>query len=444
MNPLTVPDEAAADEAAEATVTTDNLGLRRVFMICGGLFAVLLLLVAVVPIGGAVIGMGQVGVESRVKRIAHPTGGVIAEIAVRNGQHVEKGQLLLRLDDRVSGADASYSNLTVEQLLAQRSRLEAERVGAGQILFPLELTGSRSPTAGRAIADETRLFGQRRREEVQMRAQLASRVVQLDQQIRGFDAQIASLQRQRTLIEPERAAVKELWDKQLVTISRLNQLERSAADLDGNIGALQAQIAQTRARISETQEQAIQLSETRRAQAGSELSQVNTSLNQQQVRSVAATDQQTRSEIRAPYAGTIEKIAFAALGDVVRAAEPIMEIVPDADEMVVEVAISPADVDQVRAKQRAMIRFDAFNLATTPEIPGTVAYVATDRTENPETGQSWFTARVAIDQTALRREKLALRSGMPAEVHIETQSRTILSYIFKPIRDQLARAFRDG
>ena len=344
----------------------------------------------------------------------------------------------------VSGADASYSSLTVEQLLAERARLEAERVGAGGICFPRELTASRSPSASKAIADEIRLFELRRGEQAQMRAQLNSRVVQLDQQIRGYDAQIASLQRQRTLIEPERVAVKELWDKQLVTISRVNQLERSAADLDGNIASLQAQIAQTRARITETQEQAIQLGDTRRAQAGSDLAQVNATLNQQQVRSVAATDQQTRSEIRAPYAGTVEKIAFAALGDVVRPAEPIMEIVPDTDEMVVEVMLSPADVDQVRAKQRAMIRFDAFNLSTTPEIPGTVTYVATDRTENPETGQSWFTARVAIDQAALRREKLALRSGMPAEVHIETGSRTILSYIFKPIRDQLARAFRDG
>ena len=166
--------------------------------------------------------------------------------------------------------------------------------------------------------------------------------------------------------------MKDLWDKQLVTINRLNQLERTAVDLDGNVGSLQAQIAQARARITEAQQQSIQLGQTRRVQAGTDLAQVNTALNQQQLRSVAASDQQDRSEIRAPYTGVIEKIAFAAIGDVVRPAEPIMEIVPDRDVMVVEAMVSPTDIDQVMKGQSARVLFSAFNRATTPEILGRV------------------------------------------------------------------------
>lgn len=416
---------------------------RRALWVAGGVFAVLFLLAAFVPMGGAVLGQGQVGVESRVKRIAHPFGGVIAEIAVVNGQHVNEGQLLLRLDDRVSGAGAEYSQLTVEQLLAQKARLEAERVGAGSIAFPLELTRG-ALTAQRAMADEARLFQTRRSEEAQMRAQLGARVVQLNQEIVATQAQISSLRDQRNLIEPEREGVKDLWDKGLVTINRLNQMERTASEIDGRIASLNAQIAQTRAQITETQERAIQLGQTRRAEAGGQLAQVLAALNEQRVKTIAAGDQATRSDIRAPYSGTVEKIAFSAIGDVVRPAEPIMEIVPDADKMVVEVMVSPADIDQVARGQKARVMFSAFNRAATPEIDGKVEYVATDRSSDPEGKTAFYMVRVAVDQAAIKREGLALRSGMPAEVHIETGSRSMLSYITKPLSDQFARAFRDN
>lgn len=428
----------------DAPAEAEGSKLRRGLLYVGGVFAVLFLLAALVPIGGAVIGTGQVGVESRVKRIAHPTGGVIEQILVTNGQQVTAGQLMMRLDDRVTGADALYSNLTVEQLLAHRARLEAERLGASSIAFPTRLTRARTASARRAIADEQRLFALRRSEQGQIRAQLNARITQFNDQIDGYRAQIAALRKQRELIEPERQSVQELWEQQLVTISRVNQLERTAADLEGNIASLEAQIAGTRARITEAREQSIQLTQSRRAEAGQELAQVNTSLNQQQLRSVAATDQQDRSEIRAPYTGTVEKIAFAAIGDVVKPAEPIMEIVPKADQMVIEAVVNPDDIDQVRIGQAALVLFTSFNRSATPEIAGRVTYVSADRSENPRDQQPFFVVRIEIDQRQLGRERLALRSGMPAEVHIQTDDRSLLSYAFKPLRDQFARAFRDG
>nr|WP_240960041.1 HlyD family type I secretion periplasmic adaptor subunit [Novosphingobium olei] len=418
--------------------------LRQLTITVSVLLLVLFVLASVIPIGGAVIGGGQVGTESRVKRIAHPTGGVISSIMVHNGEHVKEGQLLLRLDDRVSGADARFSSLTVDQLLAQRARLEAERLGAGAVRFPEELTKSESPAARQAMADEAHLFELRRREESEQRAQLQARIAQFNHEIAGLNAQISAVRKQRALIEPERQGVRDLWNKQLVTIDRLNQLERTAVDMEGNTAALGSQIAQVRARITEAQEQLIQLSQTRRVQAGTDLAQVNTALNQQQMRSVAASDQQDRSEIRAPYSGVVEKIAFAAIGDVVKPAEAIMEIVPDKDLMVVEAMISPVDIDQVKTGQAARVTFSSFNRAATPQIPGRVIYVATDRTDNPESRQAYFMVRIAVDQAAVRREGLGLKSGMPAEVYIETGGRSMISYLTKPLRDQFMRAFRDN
>jgi len=423
--------------------------LRRLLLAIAALLVVLFALAAIVPIGGAVIGAGQIVAQSRIKRIAHPAGGVIDEVLVHNGDHVRAGQVLLRLDDRVTGADARFADLTVEQLLAQRARAEAEQLGSGAIAFPAELTGAGTPDAGSlgaraAMADERRLFVLHKTEERGMRAQLFARIAQENAAIDGYAAQIAALREQRRLIERERQGVRDLWDKQLVTISRMNQLDRAAVDLDGSLGSLQAQIAQTRARIAEAQEQAIQLTQSRRVAAGTELNQINASLNQQQMRRVTARDSRDRSEVRAPCAGTVEKIAFVAVGDVIRPAEPIMEIVPDHDAMLVEAMISPADIDHVHMGGEARVRLSGSGRAATPELPGRVIYVATDRSDNAEQKQAYYLVQIAFDPAALAQSHPDLKSGMPAEVHISSGSRSLLSYLIKPLRDQFARAFRDN
>lgn len=399
---------------------------------------------ALIPIGGAVIAPGQVGVKSRIKRIAHPGGGVISEILVENGQRVRKGQILMRFDDQVTGADARYSSLSVDQLLAQRARLEAERLGVANIAFPEELLKG-GEGAQRAMADERKLFNIRRTEQAGLIAQLQSRVRQYEQQIGAYRAQINALNKQTALIDPERQGVKDLWDKGLVTISRRNQLERTAADLQGNVGALQANIASTEARITEAREQIIQLGETRRSEAGTRLAELNNTLNQQQVRSVSAVDAQNRSVLRAPYDGVVDKLQFSTIGGVVRPAEVIMEIVPDSDELMVEAGVSPTDIDQVHVGQKARIRFSGFNSTATPEIHGKVVTVAADRSTDAEGKQAFYPVRVAIDDAEMRRyPEMRLRPGVPAEVFIETGNRTMISYITKPLRDQFERAFRDN
>jgi len=426
-----------------APVKAAPRALRGLFAGLAALLLFLFILATTVPIGGAVIASGQVVVQSRVKRIAHPVGGVIGAIMVRNGQHVDAGQVLLRLDDRVTGADARFADLTVAQLLAQKARLEADRLGQA-ITFPAELTASHTPGAIKAMADERHLFALRETEATEMHAQIAARIAQDNEEIHGFEAQIAAITEQRRLIDRERQGVRELWDRQLVTISRMNQLDRTMADMGGTLGSLEAQIAQTRAKITEAHAQAIQLGQSRRVEASNDLNQINTSLNQQQMRRVTASDNHDRSEIRALYAGTVEKIAFAAIGDVIRPAEPIMEIVPDHDAMEIEAMVSPADIDHVRVGQDARVRFSSFSRTATPELIGKVTYVATDRTENAEMKQAYYLVHVALDPAMVAREAVDLKSGMPAEVHIGSGRRSLLSYVMKPLRDQFARAFRDN
>jgi len=416
-----------------------RIGLIAVAVLVFGLFG----LAALVDIRGAVIATGEVSVESKVKKIAHPTGGVISEIYVRDGARVKAGDVLMRLDSRVSGVSASVSEAGLDQLLAMRARLEAERDSRPYPVFPAQLVRRQDPSARSAIAEESRLFRLRQQARIGQHAQLAERVRQLDQQIRGYQAQIAASQRQSELIQPELEGVRELWEKKLVTINKLNSLERTAVDLDANVASLSANIAQSRARVTEIRQQMIQLDQDARSQAGAELSEVIAKLADQQVRTVSTDDTFDRSTIRAPYDGVVDKLAFTTIGGVIPPAETIMEIVPDSDRLTVEAKISPADVDQLRIGQDAKLRFSAFNVQTTPELNGKLTHVSAETTVDERTGAAFYKVRLDVEQDELRQlGGLKLVPGMPVEAYIQTGERSLLSFITKPLRDQLNRAFR--
>lgn len=419
--------------------------LPLVVKLLTGLLALLLACAALVPIGGAVIGGGEVGVEARVKQIAHPIGGTVAQILVRNGQHVRKGQVLLRLDDRVTGADAEYSALSLDQMLAQKARLEAEQNEAAGITFPPALAVRQDESAQRAMAEEQRLFAIRRAERATLGAQMQARMSQSREQITGYQSQIASLRQQAALIENERKGIQSLYDRKLVTITRYNQVERQAAEITGSVASLQAQIAQTRAHMTEIGAQMIQLGDTRRTDAGTQLAAINAQLNQQRVRSIAATDTQERTVIRATQDGVVDKLAVATIGGVIRPAEVLMVIVPDGGNLVIEGNISPSDLDQVRPGQSARLRFSALSVAHTPELTGRVSYVGADPVVDDKTGRRFIPVRIVIDPASMKSlPATRIKPGLPAEIYIETGSRSMLSYITKPLRDQFSRSFRDN
>lgn len=443
-----LPSHFVIPEEDDALFENPQVGLHRSVRIgmfaIGGLFVILFMLAAVIQTRGAVIGQGEITVESRVKKVAHPTGGVIAEMLVKEGDRVQKGQLLMRLDSTVSQASKTKTGASVDQLLAARLRLLAERDGL-PLSFPAEMTANATPALQAAMAEEARLYSVRQQARAGEQAQYAERIRQSEQEIKALRAQSIAASKQFNLIEPERNGLRSLYDRKLVTISRLNELERTAVNLESTSASLSAQIAQTRAKIAELRQLSIQATQAARSDAGLQLADVQAKLNEQEIRSVTAGDTLDRSIIRAPNEGIVDKLAYTTIGGTVPPMQTIMEIVPNDDKLSVEVRVSPYDIDQLHIGQKAVVRFTAFNLQTTPELTGTVGFVSAERSTDEKSGQSFYKLRIDVDDKQLSRlGKLQLKPGMPVESFVQTENRSLLSYIIKPLGDQFSRAFREN
>lgn len=416
---------------------------RFAWILSGALLAVLLLLGLVLRVDGAVIGSGEVTVDSNVKTLMHANGGVVAEVLVRDGDRVAANQPLLRLDTSVSDVGSSSATASLSELLARRARLEAERDGATAMRMPSEGTGN--PGVQTAFARERRLFDLRLTEHRGVFAQLNERVRQLEDQIRGHEAQIAAIDDQMKLVGPELENLRSLYARKLVTVTRMNELERTAVQLRGSRAALVSTIAEIRARIAETREQMLGVDKARRSDAGTELAEVNGRIHEQQVRAAAATDAVNRSVIRAPQSGTVDKLAYSAIGSAVPPGQPILQIVPDRDLLVVEARVRPQDVDQLRLGQAARVTFSGLDRQSTPDISGKLTFISPDLSRDQHSGATFYRIRIELDAGQLKASRqIVLKAGMPAEAFVRTGSRSILSYLFKPLFDQLRHAFREG
>lgn len=435
------PSSPDAQADTDSGVTPDpRQSLRRYQRIGLTLLALLLLCLllaaSLVRMSGAVVGQGELVVASKVKTVTHPDGGVIAALLVKEGDSVRAGDPLIRFDSSVTEVSAAMSDMSLDQLLARSERLRAERDGLTALRFPA--------TASDATADEHRLFALRRAALSGEQAQLRERVRQREQQIVSHQAQIAAYRQQAALIEPERQGVRDLWERRLVTINRLNELERTAVSLQGSIAALQADIAQARAGIAEIRQQSIQLTQQHRSEAATLLAETEQRIAEQRQRAAGATDSFERSTVRAPASGIVDQLAYTTHGSVIPPAQPILRIVPQGP-LEVEARIPPTEIDQLHKGQSARIGFPAFNRQTTPEIRGTLDFLSAERINDPQTRQSFYIVRIALAPAELQRlDGLKLVPGMPAEVYLETGSRSLLSYLFKPLADQFARAFREN
>ena len=274
---------------------------------------------------------------------------------------------------------------------------------------------------------------------------LKSRIAQLGEQIDGLEAQIKSNAAQTDLIAGELKGVQALFDKQLVPITRLNSLQRDAARLDGERGQLQSSIAETKSKINEAQLQMIRVDQDFRADVIKDLRDAEAKGAELAERRVAAQDQLDRIDIRAPTSGIIHQLAIHTVGGVITAGQVVMEIVPDSDELQVEAKLPPNEIDQVKVGQTTFVRFSAFNQRTTPQLKGVVSYVSADLShEQQNDSKGFYTVRVTLPEEEHRRlNGLQLVSGMPAEIFVQTGSRTMMSYLLKPIREQLGRAFNE-
>jgi len=269
-------------------------------------------------------------------------------------------------------------------------------------------------------------------------------VGQLREQILGLNEQIAAKKREIEFIGQELRGVRELWQKNLVQITRVTALERDAARLEGERGAFISSIAQTKGKITETELQIMQVDQDLRTEVGKELAEIRAKVSELVEKKVAAEDQLKRIDLRAPQNGYVHQLSVHTVGGVVTQSEPIMLIVPEADALTVEVKIAPQDIDQVRVGQRAVLRFSAFNQRTTPELNGVVTRISADITQDQKTGSSFYTVRIALSEEEIARLGAhKLIPGMPVESFIQTGERTVLSYLTKPLVDQALKAFRE-
>jgi HlyD family secretion protein len=400
---------------------------------------------ATTELSGAVVAPGVLVVDTNVKKVQHPTGGVVGELRVRDGDRVKAGDIVLRLDETVTQANLAIVVKGLDELRARQARLEAERDGVGEVVFaPDLLTRSGDPEVGRLIAGERRLFQTRRAGRDGQKAQLKERVGQLNEQIQGLSEQITAKGREIELIGQELVGVRELWRKNLVQITRVTALERDAARLEGERGGLISSIAQTKGKITETELQIIQIEQDLRTEVGKELADIRGKVAELVERKVTADDQLKRIDLRAPQDGIVHQLAVHTVGGVIGPAEAVMLIVPAADVLEVESKINPQDIDQVRVGQEAALRFSAFSQRTTPEVNGIVSRVSADLSSDQRTGASYYTARITLAPEELARLKgLRLIPGMPLEAFVKTGDRTVLSYLTKPLTDQVMKAFRE-
>jgi HlyD family secretion protein len=398
-----------------------------------------------VPLSGAVTVPGTLVVESSIKKIQYPAGGVIAEIRAHDGMRVQQGDLLVRIDETQLRANLKMISDQLDETRVRIARLKAERDGTDA---PIMSGDSAAEAAGRdlgsLIASETSLLKARLDARQNQKKLLLGSIAELEEEIDGINAQIKSKSEQLDLISTELKGVQALFDKQLVPLTRLTALQRQAAQLEGERSQLQSTIAETRSKISQAQLEIVKIDQDVRSDAMKDLREAQDRESELTQKLVAARDQLNRVEIRAPSAGVVHELAVHTIGGVIRAGDVIMEIVPDSDDLQIEARLPSVEIDRVHVGQDVLVRFSAFNQRTTPQVTGQVSYVSADLTQDQQSKSSYYTIRVSLTGGELRRlGNLKLISGMPAELFLRTGSRTMMSYLLKPIADQLKRTFRE-
>jgi membrane fusion protein, type I secretion system len=417
------------------------IGLAVVAVLAGGLGG----WAATAEISGALIAPGSIVVESNVKKVQHPTGGVVGEVRAHDGDVVKAGDVVVRLDDTVTKASLAIVTKNLDGLWARAARLEAEQQGLDRIVFPpMLLDRANDPDVKNVMASESKLFEVRTTGRIGQKAQLRERVAQLHEEIAGLEAQERAKDKEIALVEKELVGVRTLYDQHLVQMTRLTTLERDAARLSGERAQYIASRAQARGKITETELQIIQVDKDMVSDVSKDLRETNDKIGEFVERKVTAEDQLRRIDIRAPQDGMVEQSTVHTVGGVITAGDAIMMIVPQADDLQVEAKVNPQDIDKLQIGQKTLLRLSAFNQRTTPELNGIVTRVSPDVTTEQRTGQSYYTIRVKMPpEEVARLGEVKLIPGMPVEAFVQTGDRTMLSYLIKPLKDQLMRAFRE-
>lgn len=435
------PDTTAGSAALTRSIRAHlSLAALLIALLIGGLGG----WAAFTEISGAVVGSGTIVVESAVKHVQHREGGIVQEIRVQDGDEVKAGSVLVRLDDTTVRTTLAAVVGQLVDLKATRARLIAERDGKGRIDFPPPETQEAHNGLAEIEAGQTMLMHARRIGLANRKQQLEEQVRQLEKQISGLDAQRQAKQDEVALLDDELAGVATLVGKRLVTKNRITGLKRDRTRLQGEHGELVSQIAGLHRAISERRAQIVQLDEDRRAEILEELQDAWSRIAELEEKRLAIEDERSRLAIRAPRSGTVHRMAVHTIGGVIAPGETVLQIVPREDVLVIEAKVSPADIDQLYVDQEATIRFPGLDHRTTPHINAHVLTLAADQTLDEATQVPYYAVRLAMpDSEVAKLEGQKLVQGMPVEAFITTANRTVLSYLTKPIVDQIAHAMKD-
>lgn len=393
---------------------------------------------------GAVVGVGVVEVETKRQVVQHATGGVVGKILAKEGQQVKSGETLIIFDDAFDRAELKVIESQLFPLLGTRGRLLAEQDNSPEPKFDPELVerAKTSPTEADIIHSQSELLKARRLTRDQQMNQLKERQEQTNRQIDGLNSRIEGLNNQIALIDGDLKGQRELLRRGLTQRARVTALERDRAQAVGNIEEATASIAESKARIAEVELAIINVGSQMREEAIKELGDAEGKIAELRERRNSTLETLSRIEVKAPMAGRVFNMTVHAIRQVVRAAEPILEIVPNDVKLIVSVQVSPAQIDQIHIGQKAIIRFNAFDRRHTPDLRGTVRRISADVITNERTGQSYYTVSLSINEGEIKYlgPTAAVIPGMPVDAFIQTTERTPFDYLVRPITSYFGKS----
>lgn len=403
---------------------------------------------AMTSIAGAIVASGRIEVESNRQIVQHPDGGVVAEILVREGDVVEIGQPLIRLDSKLLQSELVIIEGQLFELMARRGRLDAERDNLDMVTFDPELieAAASRPDVAELVDGQMRLFNARRDSASRETEQLDKRRDQMRNQIEGIEAQQRSLTTQLALIDEELRNQQSLLDRGLAQASTVLNLRRTKANLDGSLGELTASKAQAEGRITEIEIEILKLGTTRREEAITRLRDLRYRELELAEQRRSLIERLERLDITAPVAGIVYGLQIHAPRSVIRAADPVLFLVPQDRPLVIMAQISPIHIDEIIVGQPVIVNLSALDRRQTPTLKGTVSKLSADAFDDPNTGVSYYRAEVILDEGELERLPAGtiLIPGMPVETFIRTEDRSPLTYLVKPFTDYFKRAFRES
>ncbi len=418
------------------------LGLITVLVAFGGGGA----WASLTKISGAIIAKGIINVESQIKTVQHLQGGIVDEIFVRNGDDVQAGDPLIRLDDNTLRSNLNIVSNNLIELFARRARLDAELEGRATIEFPTEISQkATSEFVQRVMASKTALFEARKQARSGQKAMMSESIVQFGEQIQGLESQMQSKVNQTRILQDSIDRKREAAAQGLVARDDMDLLERQHLQLVGEVGELRSNIAGIRSTITQTELQIIQIDVDLRESVQSELREVTSRIAELREQENSLKETLRRTLIVAPVSGRIHNLAIFTVGGVVPPANPVLQIIPDNDRLIIESRVLVTDIDQVFIGQEASVVLSAFDSRSTPVLTATVTNISAAQLLDTATNIPYFNVEIEIPESELARldPSQQLLPGMPADTYIRTEERTPLNYFLKPLANQIMQAFKE-